>query len=206
MCGMDAAVTLFLVIRSSLRLAVASPQSAFQCGGQNKGTQDSKRATHVPVEDRKLIRRRFVQGLPQRVICQRTGRSKTAVSRIIHAFLDDGKIADAKRPGRPRVTQHIDEELIVEAVVADPFLNASAIRDELFLEGSQSTVRRRLKELGLSNCVAAKKPFRGDNASSGLNSYRSTSIRPKKNGALSFFLTNTPLVLAGISSCWYGGP
>ncbi|KAH9361504.1 hypothetical protein HPB48_013184 [Haemaphysalis longicornis] len=43
-------------------------------------------APRVPVEDRKLITRLFLEGLPQRVICQRTGRSKTAVSRIIRAI------------------------------------------------------------------------------------------------------------------------
>lgn len=116
-------------------------------------------APRVPVEDRKLITRLFLEGLPQRVICQRTGRSKTAVSRIIRAFRDEGRVADAQRSGRPRVTQNVEDELIVAAVVTDPFLNAREIRDELSLEVSTPTIRRRLKEAGLSNCVAAKKPF-----------------------------------------------
>ncbi|KAH9381487.1 hypothetical protein HPB48_005538 [Haemaphysalis longicornis] len=116
-------------------------------------------APRVPVEDRKLITRLFLEGLPQRVICQRTGRLKTAVRRIIRAFRDEGRIAGAQRPGRPKITQHVEDELIVAAVVADPFLNASEIRDELPLEVSTSAIRRRFKEAGLSNCVAAKKPF-----------------------------------------------
>ncbi|KAH9377348.1 hypothetical protein HPB48_011072 [Haemaphysalis longicornis] len=200
------AVTLFLVMRSSLRLAAASPQNVFQCGGQDKGAQYIKMTPRIPVEDRKLITKLLVEGLPQRVICQRTGRSKTMVSRIIRAFRDEERIADAQRPRRPRVTQHIEDEFIVAAVVADPFLNASEIRDEFCLEVSRSTKRRSLKEAGLSNCVAAQKPFlTDDNASSGWNLQRSTSIGAKKNGALSFFWRIHLLYSPG-SAAAGGGP
>ncbi|KAH7977841.1 hypothetical protein HPB49_003718 [Dermacentor silvarum] len=87
--------------------------------------------------------------------CRRTGRSKTAVTRIIRAFRDEGTLADAKRFGRPRVTTHD----IVAAAVVDPFLSAKEIRDELSLSISTATVRRRLKEAGISNFAAAQKPF-----------------------------------------------
>ncbi|KAH9381995.1 hypothetical protein HPB48_010206 [Haemaphysalis longicornis] len=114
----------------------------------------------VPIEDRKLITRLFSEGLKQKAICQRTGRSKTSVSRIIRAFRDEGRITDAKRTGRPRATQHTDDELIVAAVVVDPLLNAKEIRHELSLDISTATIRRRLEEAGISNCAPGKKPFR----------------------------------------------
>lgn len=48
--------------------------------------------------------------------------------------------------------------LIVAAAVADPFLNAREIREELGLDISCDTIRRRLKEAGLESRVAAQKP------------------------------------------------
>ncbi|KAH9367426.1 hypothetical protein HPB48_016195 [Haemaphysalis longicornis] len=122
------------------------------CSVQQNGTTCSS-------EDRKLIPRRSLQGLPQRVIYQRKGRSKTAVSRINRVFRDEGRIADAQRPGRPRLTQHIEDELIVAAVVMNPFLNASEVCDKWSLEVSTWTIRWCWQEAELSNSVAAKKAF-----------------------------------------------
>lgn len=121
----------------------------------DKGLSSTEMAPRVPIEDRRHIARLFVEGVPQREIARRTGRSKTAVTRIIRAFRDEGTLADAKRSGRPRVTTHD----IVAAAVVDPFLSAKEIRDELSLSISTATVRRRLKEAGISNFAAAQKPF-----------------------------------------------
>ncbi|KAH7961853.1 hypothetical protein HPB52_012754 [Rhipicephalus sanguineus] len=52
---------------------------------------------------------------PEGDIARSTGRSETAVTRIIRAFRDDGTLADAKRSGRPRFTTHEDDILIVAA-------------------------------------------------------------------------------------------
>lgn len=113
----------------------------------------------VPIKERRLIARLFTEGVPQREICRRTGRSKTAVTRIIKAFRDDeGRLSDAKHSGRRRCTEQEDDMLIVAAAVADPFLNAREIREELGLDISCDTIRRRLKEAGLESRVAAQKP------------------------------------------------
>lgn len=116
-------------------------------------------APRVPIEDRRYIARLFVEGVPQREIARRTGRSKTAITRIIRAFREDGTLADAKRSGRPRVTTHEADILIVAAAVVDPFLSAKEIRDELSLNISTRTVSRRLKEAGIYNFAAAQNPF-----------------------------------------------
>ncbi|KAH6945097.1 hypothetical protein HPB50_007203 [Hyalomma asiaticum] len=116
-------------------------------------------APRVPIEDRRFIARLFVEGVPQRAIAQRTGRSKAAVTRIIRAFRDDGTLADAKRSGRPIVTNHEDDILIVAAAVVDPFLSAKEIRNEQSPGISTATVTRRLKEAGVSSFSAAQKPF-----------------------------------------------
>ncbi|KAG0414676.1 hypothetical protein HPB47_008168 [Ixodes persulcatus] len=117
----------------------------------------------VPLSERRVIARLCTEGVSQREICRRTGRSKTAVSRIIKAFRDEeGRISDADRSGRPKKTDEEEERLIIAAAVADPFLSAREIRDELQLTISCHTIRRRLKEAGLHNCVAAQKPHLTD--------------------------------------------
>lgn len=60
---------------------------------------------------------------------------------------------------RPKVTTHDDDILIVAAAVEEPFLSAKEIRDELSLSISTATVRRQLKEAGISDFAAAQKPF-----------------------------------------------
>lgn len=113
----------------------------------------------VPIEERRLIVRLHHEGVPQREICRRTGRSRTSVSRILTAYRDeDGRICDAQRSGRPRVTTLAEDEWIVAAAVVDPFLNSREIRDVLDLSCCCDTIRSRLREAGLVNCIAAQKP------------------------------------------------
>lgn len=114
----------------------------------------------VPEDDRRYIVRLFVEGVPQKEICLRTGRSKSAATRVVKAFRDDdGRIADAPRSGRPRACEGEEDRLIIAAAVADPFLNAQEIKRELGLHVSCDTIRKRLKEAGLRNCIASQKPF-----------------------------------------------
>lgn len=112
----------------------------------------------VPIDDRRLIACLFVEGVPQREIARRTGRSKSAVARTIRVFRNGGSLADSKRPGRPRASTEEDDLLIIAASVADPFMTAEEIRKELALNISAKTIRRRLKEIGLRSCMAAQKP------------------------------------------------
>lgn len=104
-----------------------------------------------------------MEGVPHEEICRLTGRSKLAVTRVVKAFRDDGgRIADAPRSGRPRVSEE-EDKLIIAAAVADPFLSAKEIKKELGLHVSCDTIRRRLQEAGLKNCTAAQKPYLTEN-------------------------------------------
>lgn len=119
--------------------------------------------SRVPIEQRRHIVRLFIEGTTQWESCHLTGRSRTSVSRIIQAYRDDqGRLIDAERSGRPKVTSEEQELLIVAAAVADPLLSAKEIRQELSLNVSCETIRRRLKEAGLGSCVAAQKPHLTD--------------------------------------------
>ncbi|KAH6947895.1 hypothetical protein HPB50_022069 [Hyalomma asiaticum] len=52
-----------------------------------------------------------------------------------------------------------EDALIVAAAVRNPFLHAPAIREDLDLDVSDTTVRCRLRTAGLSSHVAAQKPL-----------------------------------------------
>lgn len=130
----------------------------FRCSSFQPSSGPFKMAPHVPIEQRQAITRLSLQGVPQRIICSITGRSKTAVSRIIQAFHDEARHTDAKRTSRPRVTTIEDDILVAAAAFVNPFLTARQIADELPINASTETIRRRLKEAGLKSCVAAQKP------------------------------------------------
>lgn len=113
----------------------------------------------VPLEERRLIVRLYIEGVSQREICRRTGRTRTAVSRITQAYRDEARLGDAHRTGRQRITREEEDQLIVAAAVADPFLSARDIREALSLNVSCKTIQRRLQEAGLQNHIAAQKPL-----------------------------------------------
>lgn len=113
----------------------------------------------VPLEERKRIIELFLEGRPQRHICSLLNRSRRAANRAIQAYRrEHGRLVDAGRSGRPRITQGETDRQIVAAVVVDPFITAKEIREQLNLSISCCTIRRRLNEAGLRNCVAAQKP------------------------------------------------
>lgn len=117
----------------------------------------------VPLEDRKLIVSLSDEGISQREICRRTGRSMSAVNRIIQAYkYDNGRLVDADRPGRPRSTDDTKDTLIAAAVVADPSLSARDVQKSLSLKVSCVTIRRRLRDAGFCNHVAVPRPHLTD--------------------------------------------
>ncbi|KAH7956692.1 hypothetical protein HPB52_011772 [Rhipicephalus sanguineus] len=112
----------------------------------------------VPADERRRIVESSIQGFSQRVICRLLQRSRNAVSRAIQAYRQTGGISDRDRAGRSRCTDDEVDRLIIAAVVADPHISAKGIKDALHLNASVWTIRRRLAEAGLVNCVAAQKP------------------------------------------------
>ncbi|KAG0428566.1 hypothetical protein HPB47_024460 [Ixodes persulcatus] len=79
----------------------------------------------------------------------------------------EGRISDAHRSGRPRRTGEEENWVIEATAVADPFMSAQEIREELDPSLSCDTIQHRLKEAGLKNCVAAQKPHLTDSGGHG---------------------------------------
>ncbi|KAH9374941.1 hypothetical protein HPB48_015783 [Haemaphysalis longicornis] len=97
------------------------------------------------------------EGVPEREMCRRTGRSMTAVNCIIQAYRQDNdRFDDAPRPGRPRYTSEEQDLLTMAAITDDPFQTAREIRDNVSLDISEATIRRSLNEAGLNGCIAAQ--------------------------------------------------
>ncbi|KAH7970329.1 hypothetical protein HPB49_003840 [Dermacentor silvarum] len=75
------------------------------------------------------------QALPQRQIYRLTGKSISALNRIIQAYRDeDGRLKDAAPSGRNRCTSEEPDLLIVAAALADPFQSAHQIKKALNLQ------------------------------------------------------------------------
>ena len=65
-------------------------------------------------------------------------------------------IIPERRP-RPRVTTPAQDDAILQAVHDYPFTNAVSIREQLHLDVTPQTVRRRLREAGIRHRIPARK-------------------------------------------------
>ncbi|KAG0410584.1 hypothetical protein HPB47_012284 [Ixodes persulcatus] len=115
--------------------------------------------SRVPIEERHHIVVLCKEGVSQREIAGRTRRPLSTVNRIIQAYRDENRLADAVRAPRSRVTDENDDLRIVGAASDDAFQSSSEIRKELGLLVSTKTIQRRLREAGLHSHIAAQKPL-----------------------------------------------
>ena len=88
-------------------------------------------------------------------ICEKTGRSRATVFRVIKAFRDDSRLSRIHPPGRPL---KFDCGSQIQAFITDnPFArDRDAIR-ELNLGCSTSTYARRCKEMDRSSFISSSK-------------------------------------------------
>lgn len=103
----------------------------------------------------KEVRMQIVQysknGMSQRAIQKLVGCSVQTVNRTVQRYRDYGTVGDMRHKNyRSRTTTEEEDRLIIAAVVDEPFLTAADIRRELGLGCSESTIRLRLREAGLS--------------------------------------------------------
>ncbi|KAG0411857.1 hypothetical protein HPB47_010995 [Ixodes persulcatus] len=99
------------------------------------------------------------EGRTRRSIAAEIGCALGTVTRIVCAFRDDGRIRDMEREGRPRRTTAEEDQWIIAAACCDPSMTAAEIREELGLQVSLSTIRKRLHAAGLRSRVACQRPL-----------------------------------------------
>lgn len=135
---------------------VSRKQTTFLLTGLHPAKSKMSR---VPIEERHHIVVLCKEGVSQRDIAGRTGRPLSTVNRIIQAYRDERRLADAVRAPRSRVTDENDDLRIVGAASDNGFQSSSDIRKELGLLVSTKTIQRRLREAGLHSHIAAQKPL-----------------------------------------------
>lgn len=99
------------------------------------------------------------EGRTRRSIAAEIGCALGTVTRIVCAFREEGRIRDMEREGRPRRTMAEEYQWIIAAVCCDPSMTAAEIREELGLQVSLSTIRKRLHAAGLRSRVACQRPL-----------------------------------------------
>ncbi|KAH9375820.1 hypothetical protein HPB48_000508 [Haemaphysalis longicornis] len=117
----------------------------------------------IPQAKRLQIIGMSMSGLAQKKIAQATGVAEASVGRIIRAYRDEGRIADAPRCLTKKKTEEEDLQ-IVSCVSDNPFITAGEIRAVVGLNVSNELIRQRLREAGIRNRIAAQKPLLSDNA------------------------------------------
>lgn len=149
-------------------MSIRSLQSCCACNAVYKTTKHLSQPfilspdrimARVPDDERRSIVDLSLKGYSQRYIGALVNRPLKTVNRIIQAYKYEGRIQDAPRAPRPKATTDDEDALIVAAAVRNPFLPAPAIREDLDLDVSDTTVRRRLRTAGLRSRVAAQKPL-----------------------------------------------
>ncbi|KAL3248600.1 hypothetical protein MRX96_056401 [Rhipicephalus microplus] len=105
----------------------------------------------ISEERRRRIISLHKQGHSHRDIAATVGCTRSSTLRIVHAYNEEGRIGDAFRSGRQRVTTEFEDLMIVAALVDDPFLTTADIKRELKLKASENVVRLRLQEAGLTS-------------------------------------------------------
>lgn len=96
-------------------------------------------------------------GLSVSEIARELGLTRKTVYKWCRRWEEEGDLRDRRRPGGPRKTTPEDDRRILNEVTANPFTNASDIRDNLELQVSSETVRRRLHTAGVHHRVPAVK-------------------------------------------------
>lgn len=101
----------------------------------------------------------FNNGESQISIARKLNINKSIVSRLISKFKATGTVQSANVGGRPRKTSRRTDKKIVRLFKQDPFISSKKIVEELNLNISSSTVRKRALENSLKSYMPSKKPI-----------------------------------------------
>ena len=111
--------------------------------------------------DKLVLRGRIVglreSGKSVREIAAHLGISRATVYLWLRRWEEDGNLNNRPKGRPPRKTTAENDQHIQDAANNDPFTNAEAIREQLQLDVSAQTVRRRLHAAGIHHRTPAKK-------------------------------------------------
>ena len=118
------------------------------------------RGVHLSLQMKQKILEKLRKGEKQSKIAKDLHLNKSIISRTISNYNTRGTLEGTPKSGRRRKTDAVVDRNIKRMAVADPFVSASLIKQQLGeVSVSVSTIKRRLKEAGLYGRKSAKKPF-----------------------------------------------
>lgn len=113
----------------------------------------------IALQIRKLIVKDCQKELSNREIGRKYDVSEGAVRNIWKKFQELGTITDEVGRGRKRKTNPIEDRRIIREVKKNSIVTSRVIRENMQLNISERTVRRRLREAGLRNSFAVRRPL-----------------------------------------------
>ena len=113
----------------------------------------------ISTQVRNLIMRDIQKGHSQRKIAKNCGISRGAVEQISKKFQSTGSVADKIGRDRKRATSKREDMNIIREVKKNPKITVREIQENINLNVSDRTVRRRLTEANLHSRFARKRPF-----------------------------------------------
>lgn len=117
----------------------------------------TKKQTSIDL--RKLIIKDIQAGLSQRKVATKFDVSKTQVQKLWKKFSQTGCVVDIEGRGRKRATSDRDDSRIIREIKKNPRTTIRVIQENLQLDVSHKTIRRRLREAGLHSRFSAKRPL-----------------------------------------------
>jgi len=85
--------------------------------------------------------------------------TKSGAKKIFDKFLTTSSVKQQPGQGRKRATTNRENTLIVREAIKNPTTTAADIKESVHVAVSISTIKRRLREAGLQNYMAKKKPL-----------------------------------------------
>lgn len=113
----------------------------------------------ISLQVRKLIIEDHQSGLSFAKIAEKYKISKSGAEKVCKKFETSHQITNLPGRGRKRATNYRQDALIVRQTKVKSNISSSEIKDQLNLNVSTKTIRRRLHEKGLSSRVSIKKPM-----------------------------------------------
>ena len=101
----------------------------------------------------------WIAGLWRHELSNKYSIKRSVISRLISKFLRTGRLSPVHCGGRPRKTSRYEDVFSKREIQNDATTSSGQIRNNLSLNISERTIRRRAVEAGLFSRRPAKKPF-----------------------------------------------
>jgi hypothetical protein len=115
---------------------------------------------YVSLESAAAVKALHETGMKLIAICNQTKLTYSVVQRIVAKIKNGHALGARAKPGRPRITTKHQDRKIVRESCKDPFSGSKEAASAAGVTGiSKQTIIRRLREAGLRNHTACRKPL-----------------------------------------------